>query len=120
MVQERETGTYEITTTADVVNGPGTDALILDVEVDKTAYLTSLTVAADNPAQVRLVVRDQDGSNQEDARIYEVPGADSINDSGDVTNPLVKVPAGREIAAIVSDSVSGDVSTSLTLQELAD
>jgi hypothetical protein len=119
MVQERDTGTYNITTTADTVAGPGTNTDILEEEVEKTAYLTSTSLGTENQVQLALRVRDQDGSNPEDARIYEVPGGDTINDSGDVTNPLVKVPAGSEIAVVVVDSVTGDVSASVTVQELA-
>lgn len=119
MVQERDTGTYEITTDAETVTGPGADVDVIVVEVEKTGYLTKLEVAGENPAQVTVDVRDQDGTNSDAKLAVETAGNDTVDLSGDVTNPLVKVPAGQELVVVTDSSTTGRLGASVTLQELA-
>jgi len=119
MVQERETGTYEITTTGTTVTGPGSDVDVVVLEVEKTAYLTKLEVASENAAQVNVEVRDQDGTGSDTKLAVEGGGNDTTDLSGDVTNPLVKVPAGQELAVVTDSSTTGRLGASVTLQELA-
>jgi|APHM01.1.fsa_nt_gi hypothetical protein len=120
MVQERDTGTYGIITDAARITGPSAGADIIVVNTTKTAYITSTVLSADNATGVQVVVRDQDGSNEDAKRIYTVPSNDSILESGSVTEPIVKVPADKQVAIQAVDSVAGDVNASLTLQELSD
>lgn len=119
MVQERETGTTEVLTTSAKTTDPSEGNDILVVNVDRTAYLTSVVLANDGQGRQEIVIRNEDGSNPTTVRNYAVPANDTIIDDGEVTNPLVKVPAGKEMAIVSGDAPTGEVSASITLQELA-
>jgi len=113
-----KTGTFNSVQGSSKVNSPGQDTELFAVSVDRTAFLTRLSASSEaNPAEIEVIVRESDGSNPTTDDRFIVPAADSLTKAGDVDEPILKIPAGDEIAVNVPESVSGDVMASVLVQE---
>lgn len=107
-----------IVTDATTAEDPGTGTDLIEVEVSRTAYLTKVVFTSDNEGQVDVRVRDQDGGNPDAKRLYDLTGSEDLQEEGSRENPVVKIPAGKEVALRTVDSFTGSISANLTLQEL--